>query len=204
MIGAVIDGATAAPDVVAGVVAELAMGAVRGSASVADCTGGRDTAVRTLPDVGAMRSSIGAAGPVRLRNTPKRLTSCVRQSSRGFARGTLALCVASARATEGTLDAGAALFKPDAGAALFKFVGAGEGSAGALIVAMFTPLWLAELSATLGASALRGKPSETVPAGGDEAIALGTDRNGAIVTEATSARRIGSDIRARATVDCAV
>jgi len=157
-----------------------------------------------LREMGYVYGIIGAAGPVRLRNTPKRLTSCVRQSSRGFARGTLALCVASARATEGTLDAGAALFKPDAGAALFKFVGAGEGSAGALIVAMFTPLWLAELSATLGASALRGKPSETVPAGGDEAIALGTDRNGAIVTEATSARRIGSDIRARATVDCAV
>jgi hypothetical protein len=70
-------------------------------------------------------------------------------------------------------------------------------------VAIFTPS-PAPLSATLGASALRGEPSETVPTGGDEAIVLGTERNGAVVTEATSTRRIGSDIRARATVDCAV
>lgn len=204
MIGALIDGATAAPGVTAAAGAGLATGGVRGSASIAGCAGARDTAVRTLPDVCAMRSSIGAAGPVRLRNTPKRLTSCVRQSSRGFARGALALCVASARATEGTLDAGAALFKPDAGAALFKFVGAGEGSAGALIVAMFTPLWLAELSATLGASALRGKLSETLPEGKDEAIVFGADRNGAVVAAATSARRTGSDIRARAKAGCTV
>jgi hypothetical protein len=85
--------------------AVLGISEARASASVADCASVRDATARRFPDACALRSSTGAGGPVRSRNKPKRPASCVRQSSRGFARGTLRGEVDSARATEGSLDA---------------------------------------------------------------------------------------------------
>ena len=84
----------------------LGTGAARARASVADCASVRDAAACRFPDAWAARSSTGAGEPVRSRNRPKRPASCVRQSSRGFARGTLRGGLGSARATEGSLDAG--------------------------------------------------------------------------------------------------
>src|SRR5436190_19813207 len=133
------------------VVVVLPTGAARASATLADGIGERGTLAGPFMAACAARSSTGAAAPVRSRNTPKRLASCVRQSSRGFARAALGRGAASVRATAGSPGA--------ASVPLDVVVVFAAASGGAPIDVLFVPVSIVPASGTGGVPTLRGTVS---------------------------------------------